>query len=73
MGVEAHHTFDYIIVGAGSAGCVLAEHRLKRAGSLNRAFAGIPLVVNALRYLASRSGVLATGSYDVGGNLCCRG
>ena len=43
------------------------QHRLKRAGSLNRAFAGIPLMVNTLRYLSSRSGVLATGSYDVGG------
>ncbi len=43
------------------------QHRLKRTGSLNRAFAGIPLIVNTLRYLSSRSGVLATGSYDVGG------
>jgi choline dehydrogenase len=43
------------------------QHRLKRAGSVNRAFAGIPLVMNTLRYLSFRSGVLATGSHDVGG------
>jgi choline dehydrogenase len=43
------------------------QHRLKRAGSVNRAFTGFPLLVNALRYFSFRSGVLATGSHDVGG------
>ena len=43
------------------------QHRLKRAGSLNRAFGGLPLMRNTLRYLVSRGGVLATGAYDVGG------
>ncbi|HLZ99900.1 MAG TPA: GMC family oxidoreductase N-terminal domain-containing protein [Steroidobacteraceae bacterium] len=43
------------------------QHRLKRPGSVNAAFTGIPLLFNTLRYLAFRSGVLAGGSHDVGG------
>jgi choline dehydrogenase-like flavoprotein len=43
------------------------QHRLKRAGSLNGAFAGFALMLNTLRYFSLHSGVLATGSHDVGG------
>jgi choline dehydrogenase-like flavoprotein len=43
------------------------QHRLKRGGSVNGQFAGPPLMFNALRYLLTRSGVMATGSHDVGG------
>jgi choline dehydrogenase-like flavoprotein len=43
------------------------QHRLKRNGSVNGQFAGAPLMFNALRYLFTRSGVMATGSHDVGG------
>jgi choline dehydrogenase-like flavoprotein len=52
----------------------LREHRLlflqyglKRAGSLNREFSGLPLLAHTVRYFLLRSGVLATGSHDVGG------
>lgn len=43
------------------------QHRLKRAGSLNGAFYGLPLLWHTLRYFVSRRGVMASGSYDVGG------
>ena len=43
------------------------QHRLKRGGSLNKAFSGVPLVMNTLRYLLTRTGVMAGGSYDIGG------
>jgi len=43
------------------------QHRLKRGGSVNGQFAGAPLVFNALRYLLTRGGVMASGSHDIGG------
>ena len=43
------------------------QHRLRKGHSLNRQFSGLPLAWNSFRYLLSRSGVLAHGSYDIGG------
>jgi len=42
------------------------QYRLRGGGSLNGAFKGLPLFRNALRYLLTRTGALATGAYDVG-------
>ena len=42
------------------------QHRLKNGGSQNKAFSGVPLVMNTLRYLLTRTGVMAAGSYDIG-------
>lgn len=41
------------------------QYRLVGGRSVNGAFKGLPLVLNALRYFLRRDGVLATGSYDV--------
>ena len=46
---------------------IFIQHKLKGRGSLNGQFAGLPLVCHAMRYMLTRSGVMATGSYDVGG------
>ena len=43
------------------------QHRLRRGGSLNKAFGGLPLIMNTLRYFVTRTGVMAGGSYDIGG------
>jgi choline dehydrogenase len=43
------------------------QHRLKGRGSLNGQFAGLPLMFHALRYLLTRSGVMASAAYDVCG------
>jgi choline dehydrogenase len=43
------------------------QNRLKKGGSLNGQFNGLPLALNVVRYMLDRSGVMATGSYDVGG------
>jgi choline dehydrogenase-like flavoprotein len=48
------------------------QHRLKVRGSLNQAFTGLPLGLNVLRYLLTRGGPLAAGSYDVGGFIRTR-
>jgi choline dehydrogenase len=48
------------------------QHELQGGGSLNGQFAGLPLMWNAMRYLLTRSGVMATGSYDVGGFIRTR-
>jgi len=48
------------------------QHRMKGAGSLNGQFAGLPLMFNTLRYFLTRTGVLATGSFDVGGFIRTR-
>jgi choline dehydrogenase-like flavoprotein len=64
-------------VVADSPGCgmnmrdhrlLFIQHRLRDAAlSDNRAFAGLRLLTNMLRYYFFKSGVMATGSYDVGG------
>ena len=41
--------------------------RLLRGRSLNRAFSGLPLLLNTARYLLTRGGEMAAGSYDIGG------
>ena len=47
---------------------LIIQHRVKNpALSYNNAFAGLPLIGNMLRYYLFKSGVMATGSYDVGG------
>ena len=46
---------------------IFIQHRLKGGGSLNGQFAGLPLMWHALRYMLTRRGVMATGSYDIGG------
>jgi choline dehydrogenase-like flavoprotein len=43
------------------------QYRLRNGHSLNRQFSGLPLALNSLRYVLTRSGVLAQGSYDIGG------
>jgi choline dehydrogenase-like flavoprotein len=44
------------------------QHRVKDAAlSDNQAFAGLRLMANMVRYSLLKSGVMATGSYDVGG------
>ena len=43
------------------------QHRLQKPVSLNTAFAGASLVWQSLKYLLTRRGPLAGGSYDVGG------
>jgi choline dehydrogenase len=48
------------------------QHRLKGRGSLNGQFAGAPLLFHALRYLFTRSGVMASAAYDVGGFIRTR-
>jgi choline dehydrogenase len=62
-----------VVIDSPDVGRNLREHRLSfhqyrlRGGrSLNGAFKGLSLFLNALRYLLTRGGVLATGSYDVG-------
>ena len=66
-----------IEVIADSPGCgmnmrehrlLFIQHRVKSAAlSYNNAFAGLPLIGHMLRYYLFKSGVMATGSYDVGG------
>jgi choline dehydrogenase len=66
-----------IKVVADSPGCGLnmrdhrllfIQHRLEDAAlSDNQAFGGVRLMANMLRYYLFKSGVMATGSYDVGG------
>jgi choline dehydrogenase len=66
-----------IKVVADSPGCgmnmrdhrlLFIQHRLKEAAlSDNQAYAGLRLMRNMLRYSLFKSGVMATGSYDVGG------
>jgi choline dehydrogenase-like flavoprotein len=48
------------------------QHRLRQGGSLNGQFKGLPLLIHALRYLLTRGGPLAGGSYDVGGFIRTR-
>jgi choline dehydrogenase len=48
------------------------QHRLKGRGSLNGQFAGLPLMFHALRYLLTRSGVMASAAYDVCGFIRTR-
>jgi len=43
------------------------QYRLLRGRSLNRAFSGLPLLFNTARYLLTRGGEMAAGSYDIGG------
>ncbi len=66
-----------IKVVADSPGCgmnmrdhrlLFIQHRVRDASlSDNQAFAGLRLMSNMMRYYLFRSGVMATGSYDVGG------
>ncbi|MBV8805970.1 MAG: GMC family oxidoreductase N-terminal domain-containing protein [Sinobacteraceae bacterium] len=66
-----------IRVVADSPGCgmnmrdhrlLFIQHRVREAGlSDNQSFAGLRLMTNMLRYYLFKSGVMATGSYDVGG------
>ena len=66
-----------IEVVADSPGCgmnmrdhrlLFIQHRLRDAAlSDNQSFAGLRLMSNMLRYYLFKSGVMATGSYDVGG------
>jgi choline dehydrogenase len=46
------------------------QHRVKRGASLNGQFSGLPLMFHALRYMLMKSGVMASGSHDVGGFIC---
>jgi choline dehydrogenase-like flavoprotein len=46
---------------------IFIQHKLKSGTSLNSQFAGLPLMWHAMRYMLTRSGIMATGSYDVGG------
>lgn len=48
------------------------QYRLKAGRSLNGAFHGLPLAWHSLRYLLTRGGILASGSYDVGGFIRTR-
>ncbi|MEM5388824.1 GMC family oxidoreductase N-terminal domain-containing protein [Paraburkholderia phymatum] len=48
---------------------LLTQYRLNRELSANRQYSGWRLGKNALRYLASRTGLLATGSFDCSGFL----
>lgn len=64
-----------VIVDSPGCGMNMREHRLlfiqhrvrHRALSYNDAFAGLRLIGHMLRYYAFKSGVMAMGSYDVGG------
>jgi choline dehydrogenase-like flavoprotein len=49
------------------------QYRLRRGRSLNRAFSGLPLLVNTVRYFLTRGGEMAAGSYDVGGFIRTEG
>ncbi len=66
------HGID-VVVDSPDVGQNLREHRLSfhqyrliGGRSVNGAFKGLPLLLNGVRYLLTRGGVLATGSYDVG-------
>jgi len=63
-----------VVADAPEVGANLREHwmgfvqyRLKQPLSVNREFQGLRLLKNALRYLATRTGVMATGSHEVTG------
>lgn len=43
------------------------QYRLRRGRSLNRAFSGLPLVLNTARYMLSRGGEMGAGACDIGG------
>ena len=51
---------------------LFVQHELTGGGSLNGQFAGLPLMWHAMRYMLTRSGIMATGSYDVGGFIRTR-
>jgi choline dehydrogenase-like flavoprotein len=51
---------------------MFVQHKLQGAGSLNGQFSGLPLMWHTMRYMLRRSGVMATGSYDVGGFIRTR-
>jgi choline dehydrogenase len=67
LGIEVR--FDSPDVGSNMREhrLIFIQHKLKGGGSLNGQFAGLPLMWHAMRYMLTRSGVMATGSYDVGG------
>ena len=48
------------------------QHRLRGRGSLNGQFGGMPLLFHTLRYLLTRTGVMASASYDLGGFIRTR-
>ena len=48
------------------------QYRLRRGGSLNGSFSGLPLAWQGLRYALTRGGEMASGSYDVGGFIRTR-
>lgn len=51
---------------------LFVQHELTGGGSLNGQFAGLPLMWHAMRYMLTRSGIMATGSYDIGGFIRTR-
>ncbi len=51
---------------------LFVQHELTGGRSLNGQFAGLPLMWNAMRYMLTRGGIMATASYDVGGFIRTR-